>query len=256
MPDSSLEKKLWDDYWRRGEPGYAPHNSIIERASEHADGKDSTLAEIGAGAGVDAIALASKGHTVIAVDISMESLRLIKSKIADESLAVIPVNADALFLPFKDGSIDLIYHQGVMEHFKDPLPFLCQQKRALKKGGRLLVDVPQAFTIYTLKKKWAMARNRWFAGWETEYSPGKLRRTLANAGLTIISIYGRDYDFIPLIWLSNIETLGKRRFGRPVVPRFISRPIARIWRTFERFGLSNNIKHSIGAVAIPNEDRN
>ncbi len=255
VPDSNPGKEIWDDYWRRGEPGYASHNSIIERALEHTDGKDSTIAEIGAGAGVDAIALASKGHTVIAVDISMESLRLIKSKIGDKSLPVIPVNADALFLPFKDGSMDLIYHQGVMEHFKDPLPFLSQQKRALKKGGRLLVDVPQTFTIYTLKKKWAMARNRWFAGWETEYSPARLRRILKRAGWRVIDLYGRDSEFLLFIWLRDIDTLGKTRFGRPILPRFIRGPVGKLWRFFESLEFSNYIKLCIGAVVMPDENR-
>lgn len=255
MDDANRQKDIWDSYWRSGEPGGAPHNSIVERASEHVAGKDIIMAEIGVGSGADAIAIASRGYTVIAIDISMQSLRLIRSKIADGSLAVIPVNADAMHLPFKDGSIDLIYHQGVMEHFKDPLPFLSQQKRALKKGGRLLVDVPQAFTIYTLKKKWAMARNKWFAGWETEYSPARLRRILKRAGWRVIDIYGRDYEFLPFIWLRDIDTLGKTRFGRPILPRFIRGPIGKLWRFFESLEFSNYIKLCIGAVVAPDENR-
>lgn len=256
MDDTDPRREVWDSYWKTENPEYASHNILVDHVLKHIYSKSAAILEIGAGSGADAVEIAAAGYTVVAMDISKESLKLVKLRAKEKQIELIPLIGDALNLPFKENSLDFIYHQGVLEHFKDPLPFLSQQKRALKKGGRLLVDVPQAFTIYTLKKRWAMARNKWFAGWETEYSPRKLRRTLVKASLTIISFYGRDYDFIPFIWLSNIENLGKSRFGRPVVPQFISRPIAKIWRIFEGFELSNNIKHCIGAVAAPSEDRN
>jgi ubiquinone/menaquinone biosynthesis C-methylase UbiE len=214
------------------------------------------IAEIGAGSGVDAVEIASRGFAVVALDISLESLRVVKSRAKDEEARVMLVRGDALHLPFKRESLDFLYHQGVMEHFRDPLPFLFQQLMVLRKGGRLLVDVPQTFTVYTLKKKWAMARGRWFAGWETQYTPRRLRQVLKKVGLRIVDSYGRDYDFLPFVWLRDITTLGKTRFGRPIVPRPISKPVWKLWQIFERTAIANYLKHSIGAVAILNENRN
>jgi SAM-dependent methyltransferase len=191
----------------------------------------------------------------VVIDLSGESLKIIKSMAENSGVELLVVRGDALNMPFKPGSLDFIYHQGLLEHFKNPQPFLTEQRRVIKAEGKVLADVPQTFTIYTLKKKWAMARGKWFAGWETQYTPRQLRRILNKAGFKILNIYGRDYDFTPLVWLSDIKTLGKTRFGRPIIPSFISVPVNAIWSIFERTSLSNYLKHSIGAVAAIDENR-
>ncbi|UCE65650.1 MAG: class I SAM-dependent methyltransferase [Candidatus Zixiibacteriota bacterium] len=255
MADNDPQKETWDRYWNTEKPQYAPHTILIDRVFKHVRSKDSIIAEIGAGSGVDALEIARAGYSIVILDISGESLRLIKSKLKETGVELMAVMGDALNLPFKHGSLDFVYHQGLLEHFENPRPFLFENRRILKTDGKLLADVPQTFTMYTLKKKLAMLRGRWFAGWETQYTPNKLRRILRKAGLKVIDIYGRDYDIAPLVWLSNIETLGKTRFGRPIVPRLITKPISAAWDYFERLYLSNYIKHSIGAVAVPHENR-
>ncbi len=254
MVDTDPNVRVWDNYWKTENPVYGSHKVMLEYIRKHVPSQDSIIMEIGVGSGVDAIEIANAGHTVIALDISRESLKLMKSNARGKPIELIPVIGDALNLPFKDNSLDFIYHQGVMEHFKNPLPFLAQHKKALKNGGKMLVDVPQTFTIYTFKKKWAMAKNKWFAGWETQYTPVGLRMILNKTGLKVIEIYGRDFDFIPFIWLSNIERLGENRFGRPIFPRFISKPIGLAWRLFERSAISQYFKHCIGAIAQKGED--
>ena len=255
MADNDHQKETWDRYWKTEIPQYPPHEILIDRVFKHVRSKDSIIAEIGAGSGVDALEITRAGYTVVILDISGESLRLIKSKSKETGIELMAVMGDALNLPFKRGSLDFVYHQGLLEHFKDPRPFLSETGTVLKTDGKLLADVPQTFTMYTLKKKLAMLRGRWFAGWETHYTPNKLRRILRKAGLKVIDIYGRDYDFTPLVWIRDITTLGKTRFGRPIVPRFISKPISAVWCFFERSYISNYFKHSIGAVAVPDENR-
>ncbi len=237
----------WDRYWRSGDPGYASHQEITSRIMNLTNGED-IIVEIGAGPGVDAIDIASSDRSVIALDLSREALRLMKSK--TDGLCVIPVLADALALPFKDNSVDLIYHQGVMEHFRDPGSFLAQQKSVLRKGGFLIADVPQTFTLYTIKKRWAIFRNKWFAGWETQISPGQLHRLLSKNDFLVREIYGRDYDLNLFIWIRDIEKLGSHKFGHPIIPKIISRPIGALWRFWEQRKISNYIKHCVGAVAV------
>lgn len=256
MVDTDPQVRVWDNYWKTENPVYGSHKVMLDYIRKHVSTKDSIIMEIGVGSGVDAIEIANVGYTVIALDISRESLKLLISNAKGKPIELIPIIADALNLPFKNNSMDFIYHQGVMEHFKDPLPFLAQHKKALKNGGKMLVDVPQTLTLYTLKKKWAMARNKWFAGWETQYTPVGLHRVLKKAGLKTIEIYGRDYDFILYHWFCNIEELGESRFGRPILPRLISKPISLAWRFIERSWLSGYFKHCIGAVAVQDEDSN
>lgn len=254
MSDTDPRKETWDDYWRSEDHQCGPHPILIERIVKYVRSRGAVIAEIGAGSGADALEIASRGYTVVVLDISAESLKVIRSRTSGTEIDVLPLIGDALNLPFKKNSLDLVYHQGVMEHFKNPLPFLSQQEIVLKNGGRMLTDVPQTLTAYTLKKKWIMAKGKWFAAWETQYTPRRLRRVLKSAGWRVLEIYGRDYEFLPFVWLRDIGTLGKTRFGRPIVPRFISGPISRIWRFFEDLEFSNYIKLCIGAVAAKNED--
>lgn len=254
MTDTDPRKETWDEYWRNN-PQYAPHEIIVSHVLNFLPTENPLILELGAGLGVDALQIASAGYTVIAMDISRESLKLIKSKSVKAGIDLLIVLGDALKLPFKKQSLDFIYHQGLMEHFKDPLPLLTESKTALNVAGRLLVDVPQTFTVYTFKKKWAMARGRWFAGWETQYTLRRLQRSLRDAGFEMLSLYGRDYDFVPLVWIRDITTLGKTRFGRPIIPRFISKPLDFLWKLIERIPCSNYLKHSIGAIAKPDESR-
>jgi ubiquinone/menaquinone biosynthesis C-methylase UbiE len=238
----------WDKYWQAGDPGDLYHKDITERVLKLTNSLNDVVVEIGSGHGVDAIEIASTGRAVIALDLSREALKLMKGKVKTNN--VIPVLADALALPFKNASINLIYHQGVMEHFRDPNEFLKEQYRCLLNNGIIIIDVPQTFTFYTIKKKWAMWRNKWFAGWESQYSPRRLYRVLNSNGFRITEIYGREYDLSLLIWIRDIETLGKRRFGHPIVPAVLGRPIGRIWRFWEKRKISNYIRLCVGAVAI------
>ncbi len=255
MTKSDPVKKTWDEYWSRGDPGYTAHKEIVDRAVRFTRGDKDVILEIGAGAGVDAIEIALAGRTVIALDMSDESLKLIRSKAYAAKARVLAVRGDALYLPFKSGSVDLIYHQGVLEHFRKPDRFLAEQRRTMKTTGRIIADVPQTFTLYTIKKKISIARGKWFAGWETQYTPHRLKRTLEQAGFQAIDAYGWGFDFRGFLLLDRIDTLGKNRFGHPVIPRFLRNPIGRLWRRFERSHICDYLRFSIGIVAGRDENR-
>jgi SAM-dependent methyltransferase len=100
------------------------------------------------------------------------------------------VRADALRMPFRDGTFDAVFHQGLLEHFRDPMPLLRENVRSLKKDGMLLVDVPQRWHLYTAVKHALIAAGRWFAGWETEFSIGELSQLMTRAGVRVTRRYG------------------------------------------------------------------
>ena len=60
----------------------------------------------------------------------------------------------------------------------------------LARGGRAVVDVPQTFHLYTVMKQMLIAIDRWFAGWETQFSPAALERACTLAGLRVRRTYG------------------------------------------------------------------
>ena len=70
--------------------------------------------------------------------------------------------------PDKEALFDTI------EHIPDDKAVLEEVRRILKPGGHVIVDVPQTFHYYTLGKKLLIALDRWFAGWETQFTPAQL----------------------------------------------------------------------------------
>ena len=152
--------------------------------------------EVGAGTGRDSVALAARGAEVWTLDYSEESLRIMREASGRENLRI--VAGDALALPFRDGSFDVVFHQGLLEHFRDPLVLLRENARVLRAGGYVLVDVPQRYHYYTLMKHALMAVDKWFAGWETEFSAGELSRLLRDAGFEVVGAYGEN--LFPPVW--------------------------------------------------------
>jgi SAM-dependent methyltransferase len=197
------EKKHWDDYWaasRELADVYANDNRIVEFLSPRLQMRGKRVLEVGAGSGRDSDAIAAMGAEVWTLDYSEESLRLMGDNLRHP---VTIVCGDALSLPLRSDSFDLVFHQGLLEHFRDPGLLLAENHRILKPGGYLLVDVPQRYHYYTLAKHALMLVDRWFAGWETEFSAGELAGLMAKQGFEIEGMYGSN--LYPPIWYRGVR---------------------------------------------------
>lgn len=187
---SAPGQEVWDRYWgdkTHAEEVYPAVSDLlgeIGRVLPEVAGR--RLLEVGAGTGREGHELARRGALVYALDFSPEALRLSRQL----SSRVRLVRGDALATPFAGGTFDLVYHQGLLEHFRDPLALLRENHRVLKPGGLLLVDVPQKYHLYTAVKQVLIAMGRWFAGWETQFSPGEIRALVERAGFRWIRSYG------------------------------------------------------------------
>lgn len=243
----------WDRYWggkaSAAEVYPAVSDLLGEIAKAMPEARGHRVLEVGAGTGREGHQLAARGALVVLVDFSAEALRL------SRRISPLPrlVRADVRWLPFRDGCFDLVYHQGLMEHFPDPGPLLLENRRALAEGGVLLVDVPQAFHIYTLVKHGLMFLGLWFAGWETQYSPRGLERTVERAGFQCLWRYG--YWMRPGLWYRAIRQLLKIVGIRlPLFPTF--GPLGVIYRAWHRLldrlgerGWSHYLALTVGVVA-------
>jgi SAM-dependent methyltransferase len=183
----------WTRFWRERaeiDDVYPTEGRVVEPILAETSVRGKRVLEVGAGSGRDSVALASAGATAILLDYSRASLEVARGVAARTGQRVHLVQADALRMPFRDASIDVVFHQGLLEHFRDPLPLLRENVRVLATGGVLLVDVPQRFHLYTVLKHFLIALGRWFAGWETEFTIGELERLMREAGVTVTRRYG------------------------------------------------------------------
>ncbi len=188
-------REHWDRFWA-GQPVeevYESVGSVHAELARHRDPAGARVLEVGAGSGRDSLHLARRGARVTVLDYSeaaLASTRSAQAEIATPDVRVQLVRGDALELPFSEACFDFVFHQGLLEHFRDPIPLLRENLRVLAPGGLLLVDVPQRWHYYTPVKRLLIAMGRWFAGWECSFSARELEGLLAAEGLEILCSYG------------------------------------------------------------------
>lgn len=212
----------WESYWKghpRIEDTYSTGGRLVREIEKDGDVRGRHVLEVGAGSGRDLLELAQKGAIGVVLDYSPASLQLVQRQAKERGIPVHLVQADALRMPFRDGSFDVVFHQGLLEHFRDPMPLLRENARTLRRGGRAVVDVPQTFHLYTVMKQTLMLFDRWFAGWETQFNPGELEHLLAASGLRVRRTYGEW--MVPGLAYRVLREVLKRGFGLalPLHPR-------------------------------------
>ena len=184
----------WESYWKGHQADiddtYSTGGRLVRETLADGPVAGKWVMEIGAGSGRDLLELARMGARGIVLDYSPASLALVKAQAAARGLPVLLVQADATRMPFRDGAIDVSFHQGLLEHFRDPMPLLRENARITARDGRMIVDVPQTFHLYTLMKNTLILFNRWFAGWETQFTPAGLEDRCRAAGLVVVRTYG------------------------------------------------------------------
>ncbi|GAC1302054.1 MAG: hypothetical protein NVSMB19_10930 [Vulcanimicrobiaceae bacterium] len=182
---------LWDAYWSRTQH-LAPASPLIPVVAELFGDRitSAKILEVGAGSGRDIVALAKIGATTYANDRSEIARGLIAERAAAEGVTIELNEDDLRSLRYADGTFDLIYSQGVLEHFTSIEPAFREQIRVAKSGGYIIVDVPQTFNPYTVYKQLMMLLKRWPAGWECQYSPADMRRFGKQHGLELVRLYG------------------------------------------------------------------
>lgn len=218
------ERKHWDEFWdgaERVEEVYSNEGRVEHHLSRVTAPAGKWILEVGAGTGRDGLNLARRGAFVVSLDYSPSSLRMIRSQLTgDERVSL--CCADARALPFRAGVFDAVFHQGLLEHFREPAVLLEENHRVLRDGGLLLVDVPQRYHYYTVVKHIMISLGRWFAGWETEYSPGRLERLLRRCSFSVVTSYGEWLN--PPIWYRMLRrALLPVGIRLPMYPTFFTR---------------------------------
>jgi SAM-dependent methyltransferase len=157
------------------------HVRFVERAIEDA-GESGPVVDVGCGGGLFLRMLAERGRQVIGVDLSPEAARVAWAVNGVPTVAGRFVDTP---LPPESCAVITMFH--LLEHLYDPAGYLDAAHRALKPGGRLVVQVPNASSWQFL-----LFGNRW--------NGVDVPRHLFHFRRTDVEILLRDCGFEPVRW--------------------------------------------------------
>ena len=167
--------------------------------------KGAKVLDIGSGRGGYSYALNKNGAHVASLDIDSERFALNSRRF---------VNADAINLPFKPSSFDIVFCSSIIEHLEEPEKLILEIKRVLKKGGICYLSFPPFWSpvgahqfkpFHYLGEKMAIKLARIFykvrsySSYNDEYGRlyvmtiSKAKRLIRDSRLRIISISTRHF---------------------------------------------------------------
>ncbi len=186
-------KAHWDAYWQENTDPHVTYDNddrVVNAILALGEVRGKRILEVGAGSGRDSIELARRGARVTVIDYVRSSLDVVARNAEAAGVTLTMVCGDGTRMPFDEGTFDVVFHQGLLEHFRDPVPLVADNRRVLRTGGHVVIDVPQRWHIYTVGKKVMIALDRWFAGWETEFSIRELSRLIEAQGFAVTGRFG------------------------------------------------------------------
>ena len=112
---------------------------------------------------------AKKGFQITSMDLSENALRKGKSLFKSLSLDGKFTLGDLFHMPIKDEQFDIVFNQGVMEHFRlaemDASAGVKEMMRVVKKNGTLVILVPAFFSplyfVYKIFKALNLIEKYW-----------------------------------------------------------------------------------------------
>jgi len=202
------QKVIWDKNWA-SQRQINPQEILDSRFTKEAyrclkkfinGKKDNLILEAGCGTGRFCYSLAkdSPNSHISGLDISLNSLKIanrLKERLQVSNVSF--VRGNLFQMPFPDNYFDVVFNEGVIEHFslegyptyKDALH---EMVRITKKGGKVLVAVPNWYCFPHTIYKWVLTRigKKYRYGYEKSFKHRELIKLFSEIGLKEIEITG------------------------------------------------------------------
>jgi SAM-dependent methyltransferase len=216
---------IWDNYWQAIiKSGFTrdmssdPYARLVRRLYDASTITKIKLLEVGCGSGFLTYSLIlfrkEKRFDSVLLDYSGAALELSRQNSAAVKSDIKFVGANALQMPFSDNEFDVVFNEGLNEHFdgNDRQKIFDEMARVCRTGGQVIVTVPNAVNMFYRIEKWILERrNSWPFGYEKGYTIFELRRKMKKAGLKICK-YGGANVVSQLISIINVLFLsGKKK---------------------------------------------
>jgi len=161
--------------------------------------------DLGCGMGRFVAAARDAGADVVGVDIAERALERARRVAPGADLRLV---SDDGTLPLGHGEVDLVWCSEVLEHVPDTAGFLTEVRRVLRRGGRLLLTVPDHGRL----KRTLLA----LARYEPHYDPlGQHLRFYSRRSLTAV-LHDTGFDGVRLAPLGGPPLLRQAIVARAV----------------------------------------
>jgi len=157
MNNPTYQKEEWQSIWvRHGrmtkivDMGRSIYNWFFRRYLQKFISKDTRFLEVGCGTATLTLSLAGEIKELVGVDIAESAIEL-----SNKHNVIMGVKnskfelSDCLNLPYQD-EFDVVWSQGLMEHFERPEEVAIQHYKAVKPGGIALISVPYKYSYHAL----------------------------------------------------------------------------------------------------------
>lgn len=135
-----------------------------------------------------------------------------------EGVEVGGVKGDGFALPFRDGSFDVVYSEGVIEHFPAERSgaMLSEHARVCRAGGMVIVSVPNKFAlVHSLTKR--LLGPRFLFSPEASFSTFQLAGMVSRAGITPMKrdgfAFGCQFYMFQAFFMEQISRGVLKRLG-------------------------------------------
>lgn len=147
----------WDKHWdfndRFVKYFYLLKNTLFDRIfakhlGEYITSNNDIILEAGCGSGVISLKILDKHDAnMVLLDISSKPLKISQKNFMKAGKKFLGIQGDILQMPFKDNTFDVVWNQGVVEHFNKPDDAIKEMHRTVKYGGYAVFFVPAHLSI-------------------------------------------------------------------------------------------------------------
>lgn len=119
----------------------------FSKLKDYCNNKIENYLDVGCGEGFGLLEASRRGWSTYGIDISDNRIEEAKTN------SINFLAGDIFNAKFPDNLFDCIYMDSVLEHLTDPIPYLIELNRIIKKGGILYIGVPDEDSLFNAVKK-------------------------------------------------------------------------------------------------------